>query len=594
MDTSRHTSGKRLDALNRGLGRHHVAAAMIALAVSLLIHGALLARIETLPLRPPSPGERQRFTPIEMVDVRRDPPPREDTLERPPLDRPGIEIPAEPMEEDVWTDWSPPAPLTAPWPEPPAPLAPETQREEPAVAAWRQDVMAIADPLFSEEESALPRRWDEAGIPRMDQAPDIQLPVNLTEDIETKGVFDPAAVARWLSDPEAGTPDWGSVMAGRVAGGGTAGPGEAVKPLRQSDTTRFDERADEVSALEAIDDLVTIRVLGHRAPDGYLYFALHVEPVADQILAVQPRDIVFVQDSSGSMTPAKINESRRGLKRWLDFLNPGDRFEIVAFSDDINPCFGGWREYTPESRREGFLFLDRLRAVGNTDIFRSLQMALEAERDPARTMLMVLISDGRPTVGVTGSSDIIEGITRGNQGRVSIFSVGGGNKVNSFFLDLLSYRNRGEAVVVKGDDEIPRAMEDWARQLRRPVLTDLSYQFSRVDTTEIYPKQLTHLFLDRPLVIHGRVPDRAEPIVFQVVGRTGTNWHDFVFAIAPDDIVQGPAALRSGWAWQKVYHMIGDYLGGPTPERLEEIQAFAERYQLLVPYGFSRALPRRM
>lgn len=593
--------GRTAESINRGINRHHVLAAVIAFIVSLGLHASLLTRMDHLALLPTHPAiHPKKYMAIEMADVRLTPPPPREDVKRQPLDRPDVEIPSAGPEATPWTELKAPEPVRLPLPEPPA---------EPVVSAvldmtaelptaFRQEVLAIQDQLFTEEESTLPRRWVEAEIPKVHEAPDIQLPVELPETPSGAVEFSStsAAAAMFVEDTEAGTPDWMAIMAGRQAGTGEEegiAIGVSSRGGRGDDLLK--EKPEDVSQLKGIEDLLQVRVAGYtpQEGDGSLYFSLQIERGADTQLPVQPRDVLFIQDSSESMTPWKLDECRRGLKRWLDFLNPGDRFEILGFRDTTIPCFGGWRDYNAESRAEAFAFIDGLRAVGNTDVYQSLQSALAVEPSPDRTLLIVLVTDGRPTVGVIGSSEIIEGVTRFNRGRVSIFSLGGGKKVNSFFLDLLSYRNRGDALVVKGDEEIPGAMETWARQLRQPVLTDLSYSFSGIDSSEIYPKQLTHLFLDRPLIIHGRLPVDVNKLVFQVVGRAGTEWHDMIFVINRDQIAAGSSRLQQQWAWQKIYHMIGDYIGGASPEKLEVIRTFADRHGLIVPYGFSRALPAR-
>jgi hypothetical protein len=571
-------------------------AAVVALLVSAGLHATVFTRMEQLPiLRMPDVPAQPRFTPMELADVRLQPPPESVELEPADLASPEAGLPPPGLPDaEAAEALRPPEPVHLPLPEAPpvpsaaAPAAPDGQMD-PTV---RQDVMAIQDRIVSDDEAALPRRWVEADIPRIDQAPDIQLPVVVSSVTEQPTGFAAAAAPAFIEDMEAGTPDWAVVMAQRGIGDSGGAP---IRPVqgRTGGTGTLDERPEEVSSLTPIENLLQVRVDSFTDPsDEHLYVAVHIEPASDGILSTQPRDVLFIQDSSESMTPWKLDECRRGLKRWLDFLNPGDRFEIMGFRDQPYACFGSWTEYDADSRERALAFIDGMRAVGDTDVYRSLEAALAMPLDPGRTPLLILVTDGRPTVGVIGSTEIIEGITRFNRGRVSMFSVGGGKKVNSFFLDLISYRNRGEAVVARGEEEIPAAMERWAGQLRRPVLTDLSYVFSRVDTTDIYPKQLTHLFLDRPLTIHGRFPAATDRIAFQVVGRSGGSWHDMVFDITRDQMHAGTSAIRDQWAWQKVYHMIGDYLGDATEERMEAIRGFADQYRLLVPYGFSRAMPR--
>jgi hypothetical protein len=586
---------QKSDALFRPVSPRHYGAAAVALLVSIILHISVLTNVGEIPLLSTvSQVEHKRFVKIEMADVRTTPPAKEETLERQPLDAPAVDIPNRDADSDVWTEISPPEPVRLPLPEPVAEPAQIKQAENPAdlPPALRQEVLSIPEQLFSEEDSALPRRWIEKDIPRIDQAPDIQLPVELAAAGEQKYEFKASQAASFIEDMESGTPDWSVAMSQRHV---TDGADPLFDRMRQLSGVAgmLSERPENVSSLSPIEDLLQIKVVGYPVKsENATYIAIYIERASENLLTVQPRDVLFIQDSSESMTPQKLDECRRGLKRWLDFLNPGDRFDVMGFRDSTYSCFNGWQEINEASRKKAVRFIEEMRAVGNTDVYRSLESALSFQPDPARTPIYVLITDGRPTVGVTGSSEIIEGITQFNRGRVSIFSIGGGKKVNSFFLDLISYRNRGEAIVVRGDEEIPQAMETWARQFQRPVLTDLSYSFSQVDSSEIYPKQLTHLFLDRPLVIYGKIPDSSEKPLFQIVGRSNNQWHDMVFAIDRNRIIPGDDSIRTTWAWQKIYHLIGGYLGSPTEDRLESIRAFADRYGLIVPYGFSRALPR--
>lgn len=583
------------DVINRGIGRHHVVAALLALVVSLGLHAAVLTKIHSLDLFPQTTRiETKRYTSISMQDIELNPPIIEN-MDRQPLDNPEIALRAESSDVGL-SELSAPEPVRFPLPEPRANPALSDHEDFGDVlsAPVRQEVLAIQDQIYDNEISALPRRWSQKDIPRIELAPDIQLPVQLSDQTHRATVIpDSIQPALFIEDHEAGTPEWSNLMYAKGPGDFTGMPVMPVSNSQNLDSI-LNERPEDVSELEAIEDLLQVKVSGNgsKNSDGSIYFALSIERASNETLPVQPRDLLFIQDSSESITPWKLDECRRGLKRWLDFLNAGDRFEILSFRDDINPCFGEWRTFNAASRQEAFGFIDGLRSEGNTDVYKSIQSAMSIDPEEGRTMLVVLITDGRPTVGVTGSSEIIEGVTRSNQGRVSIFTVGGGKKVNSFFLDLMSYRNRGDAIVVKGKEEIPGAMEEWAMQLQRPVLTDLSYSFANIEESDIFPKQLTHLFLDRPLVIHGRLPADTDRFVFQIVGRAGKEWHDMVFVINRDQIANGSSLIREQWAWQKTYHMIGEYIGAESPERLETIRSFSDEHELIVPYGFSRSLPR--
>ena len=93
-------------------------------------------------------------------------------------------------------------------------------------------------------------------------------------------------------------------------------------------------------------------------------------------------------------------------------------------------------------------------------------------------MIAVLMTDGRPTMGTVDSSDIIARFSRANDGGVSVFTVGAGDRVNSFLLDLLGHNNRGGSWLMPLREQIPDTVKRAARELSRPVLANLNYRFS--------------------------------------------------------------------------------------------------------------------
>ena len=129
-------------------------------------------------------------------------------------------------------------------------------------------------------------------------------------------------------------------------------------------------------------------------------------------------------------------------------------------------------------------------------------------------------------------------------------------------------------------------------EVRRPVLTDLAYRFSGVDQGEVYPSTLTHLYLDRPLTLLGRVESAPSSAAFQIVGRSGDAMRDLVFPLDLQAATHGTEAIRRAWAWQRVYHWIGRYTESQDPAVLKQLRGFADRYGLVVPYGYGTFVPR--
>jgi Ca-activated chloride channel family protein len=279
------------------------------------------------------------------------------------------------------------------------------------------------------------------------------------------------------------------------------------------------------------------------------------------------------------------------LHRSLERLNEGDSFNIMAFRDQSVLCFPEWQQVSPASLARARWFIENMRASGRTDVYASLKKALETPVPAGGVGTLILVTDGRPTMGVVDSSDIIEQFSGRNDGRYSVFAVGGGRRVNRYLLDLISFRNRGDSLVVRERKDIPDALVDWSEEVRRPVLTDFHFQFSGVDEAMIYPQALTHLYLGRPLDFYGKCPESIDSLTFQLVGNHGAERYDMIFEVNFNQAMQGDASLREGWAWHRIYYLIGEHIRTRDPVVNQQIEQVAKEYDLVVPYGRKYPLP---
>ena len=568
----------------RARSRHLVAAA-VATGLSVLLHLLLLEKLPPFSYaRSAASPERTRYRPIEMQNVRKPPPAR---VEEPARFRP--ENPN--LVRETYGQPEAPKPQEVPLPIPDAPQvtggplrgeqAPMAgPAEAPARTRWepRQDVVQIQQPLYADAVSALPRRFIER-VPRSALAPDYVFPADVSEIAAGAAGDGTSGAANRLV---------GGVSVPRSLGGYQPGGGHTPVPdIHPIEPPSIPENPEQITGLEAAEKYLALSLQTYRPPDepDTTYFEVRIARRGADALPVMPKDMLILQDCSESMTSWKLLECKAGLRRWVYQLSPQDRFELIGFRDTPQPCFGGWVEASEANVRRALRYIDELRASGNTDVYASLAAASLMARDPARPLVTVLVTDGRPTAGTTDSSDIISHFSKGNAGRVSVFTYGAGRRVNRFLLDMLSYRNRGDSMVMMESDRIPETLERWTAELGRPVLADLTYHFSGIDPSEIFPSTLTHLFLDRPLVLYGRVKGAMDKTAFQVVGQSRAKRHDFVFPLDLRHAEPGDAELRTRWAWHRIYDLIGRYAEGRDPAVFVEMQRMAQRYHLDVPYG---------
>lgn len=467
----------------------------------------------------------------------------------------------------------------------------EVRTELPETATdWqpRQEVMEIAEQRFKDDVAVIPRVYRPV-LPTSPVAPDVVLPIEAPDLAVLQDVS--PATAPIVPNLQTGPGGGGS---GRgLAGLPIEPPPPVPDPIELAPlpdlTMHTAETPSDVTEMEPVEELLRLQTQSwvDAASPEYRYFKIQIFRHGIESLPVMPREVVLLLDCSESMTNSKLRQCVKGLDRVLDTLGDKDLFNIMTFRDTVETCFPESRPGDVVRRAQGRAYISELRAYGKTDVYASLQKLRTMRNQANRPFISLLVTDGRPTMGLVDSSDIIEGFTRDNNSRISMFSVGGGKRANKYLLDLLSFRNRGDSLVVPENEEIPDALFTLASQLQRPVLADLKYQFSDVPDVEIYPKTLTHLYLDRPLILVGRVPLNRKRLALQIVGQSAQGKHDMVFDVDLDGSPKGPESLRIEWAWQCIFDRIGTYIATRRDSDLEAIEQIATRYGISVPYAYS-------
>lgn len=569
----------------------------LALGVSILLH-LWLVRLNPNLMWGTRPASPPRTRPLEDVVTLAPPPERSWERELPELLR-RLESDAEAVPEMVMDPAVPEDPeggefapealeldtdvAPAAVPEPP----PETDGDPDTEWRPRQEVMAIARTRVEEPLPFLPRRFRHLEATRPD-APDVRLP-GVEPSLggrrsESFAPPDPGAEIAGSSGIS-GVPD----LDGTVAGGG----GEATPPEWEPglDPPELDP-ADEEPEYEAVEALLRLqtRVWVDTERSGDRYFKIQLQRQGIEALPVMPRQVVFLVDCSASMTEEKLQLALRGVGRALDALGEEAVFSIAAFRDGVRLMHPEPLPATVVNRARAKAFLSELRAYGQTDVFRSLHTLTEMETRRDRPALAMVITDGVSTRGVKDTREILDRFTRQNQGRISVFSLGGGRRVNRLLLDFLSYRNRGRSSVTEAPEALPRSIVRMTRETGRPVLANLSARFTRGDRVRVYPKQLGHLYLDMPLVMVGRAPADQERIGFQIVGHSVNGAHDMVFEVDLTAAPQGTAALRREWGRQVLLEELSDSREVGEEERRRRVRGLIDGYGLDVPAAYLETL----
>ncbi len=129
------------------------------------------------------------------------------------------------------------------------------------------------------------------------------------------------------------------------------------------------------------------------------------------------KDVVVVLDRSGSMEGGKLEALKNSTKEIIQDLGGSDRFSIVAFSDTVKTFRPNLVTINDEIIAQSNEFLDTIIPGGTTDILAGMNTALEilaTYGNPKHQKVVVFVTDGEASTGITDKDLIVEEIGRAN------------------------------------------------------------------------------------------------------------------------------------------------------------------------------------
>jgi len=337
--------------------------------------------------------------------------------------------------------------------------------------------------------------------------------------------------------------------------------------------------------------LVTSREAGK---DGY--FLLMISPKEDwSEKEYTAKDIVFVLDTSGSMAEAgKMEKARAALLYGIRILQPQDRFNVISFAGEEHLMETGMTAADEPGRKRGEEFVSALRPVGGTNINSALLTAFKQFNSGTRPKILVFLTDGLPTVGVTDINRINENVRQARIPGVRLFTFGVGYDVNTALLDKLAADNGGMADYVEPKEDLEVKVSNFFSKINYPVLTDLKLDLAGVETDLVYPRNIPDIFRGTQLTLIGRYKNSIDMDYVRLT-LTGTSagktrmfyYNNLRFPLREeknDFLLRLWATRRVGWLMEQVR------TNGENKELRDEIVDLGTRYGIVTPYTSYLAL----
>ncbi len=220
------------------------------------------------------------------------------------------------------------------------------------------------------------------------------------------------------------------------------------------------------------------------------FLSVMIEPPSrpDEASVVR-RDLVFVVDTSGSMTGAPMRAAQHFMDAAMRGLRPDDTFRILSFANTTQQFAADAMAATTANIRAARRHIAQMTAGGGTEMSRAITAAFETTARANAQRIVVFLTDGY----IGADREVIAKIAR-VIGKDRLYAFGIGSSVNRYLLEGMAREGRGYLRVVEPGDSAEEVAETLARDLKTPLLTDIAIDWNGLVVEGQSPAAIPDLF----------------------------------------------------------------------------------------------------
>ena len=331
-------------------------------------------------------------------------------------------------------------------------------------------------------------------------------------------------------------------------------------------------------------DDVGLSFLDYPDSQGGYFLLLAAPRYVESREKVLNKNLVFVLDSSGSMSGKKIQQAREAARFIINHLDERDHFSIIDFDDSVSLFSAQLAAADAANREKALAFIAGVEDSGGTNINEALIRALGMMPRGDQPSYILFLTDGLPTVGITGVADILKNVAQANGAGSRLVVFGVGDDVNTELLDKLSAANLGTSVYVGENEDLEVAISGYYEKISSPLLSAVSLKFQGIEPSQMYPTALPDLFRGSQLVVLGRYRGNG-PVSITLTGKVGKEPKTFVLDNQKLGSDGSYRFLPRLWATRRVGYLLEEIrLHGESPELAAEVRSLGLKYGIITPY----------
>lgn len=315
---------------------------------------------------------------------------------------------------------------------------------------------------------------------------------------------------------------------------------------------------------------------------GYLALML-IPPKKVKPEQIAPKEMIFVIDRSGSQSGQPIGKAKETMNYILKNMNPNDTFNVIDFSNQVHVMFETPQKNTPEIMEKAKAYIATLEGNGGTWMAPAVEAACSTPADANRLRIVTFMTDG-----YVGNDFVIIDMVKKLRGNSRWFPFGTGNSVNRFLLDNMARLGGGEAEYILLNDPGEEVAKKFYSRISTPVLTDIKIDFGGLAVEEIFPRETSDLWDQKPLYFRAKYAKAGKGVI-TLTGFYGGKPYEQKLEIALPKTETANSVLSPIWARAKVDMLIDQNLAGAQNgtidnELKEEIVKVALEHKIMTQY----------
>ncbi|MCG9131258.1 VWA domain-containing protein [Candidatus Poribacteria bacterium] len=321
-------------------------------------------------------------------------------------------------------------------------------------------------------------------------------------------------------------------------------------------------------------------VLAHAKGPEQGYFMLMIQPKLDAELAeAPPREIVFLVDTSGSMSGVPTKKVKETMHHFLRLTKPNDALQVITFASRADKLFKKSVPATQENIEHALNFTQQVQSGGGTEMLKAIKLVLNEPVDPERVRIIVMLSDGY----IGNEAEIIAEVDKRAGDQIRFWAIGVGSSPNRYLIDGVAKHGGGMAKVLELNTDPGPLVAEIADRIHRAQLAKIQIDWNGLSVYETYPRRIPELWAGRPVIMFGRYATGGNKNI-ELSGSAEGKPVKYKLHVTLPETQPDRDVLPKVWARKKIEDLSAQLYLTELPEVIEEITNIALNHRLMTQY----------